>query len=63
MAGQKLWGQVLGSGGGIGGGIITYSVNGEQKVAVADGFTMVAWPVKPRIATVVVLGLDSSTAQ
>ncbi len=58
--GQKLWGQVLGSGGGIGGGVITYSVNGQQKVAVADGFTMVAWPVKPVIATVVVLGLDSA---
>jgi alcohol dehydrogenase (cytochrome c) len=58
--GQKLWGQTLGTGGGIGGGVITYSVNGQQKVAVADGFTMVAWPVKPVIATVVVLGLDSA---
>jgi alcohol dehydrogenase (cytochrome c) len=59
--GEKLWGQVLGTGGGIGGGIITYSVNGEQKVAVADGFTMVAWPVKPGIAKVIVLGLDSAS--
>ncbi len=46
--GQKLWGQVLGTGGGIGGGIITYSVNGQQKIAVADGFTMVAWPTQAR---------------
>jgi alcohol dehydrogenase (cytochrome c) len=59
--GEKLWGQVLGTGGGIGGGIITYSVNGEQKVAVADGFTMVAWPSKPSIAKVIVLGLDSAS--
>jgi alcohol dehydrogenase (cytochrome c) len=59
--GEKLWGQVLGSGGGIGGGIITYSVNGEQKVAVADGFTMVAWPSKPSVAKVIVLGLDSAS--
>ena len=59
--GEKLWGQVLGTGGGIGGGIITYSVNGEQKVAVADGFTMVAWPSKPSIAKVIVLGLGSAS--
>ena len=45
--GQKLWGGPLGIGGGIGGGVITYTVDGVQKVAVADGFTMVAWPTKP----------------
>jgi alcohol dehydrogenase (cytochrome c) len=60
--GQKLWGEVLGGGGGIGGGVITYSVNGGQKIAVADGFTMVAWPTKPGSAKVIVLGLDSSSA-
>ena len=54
--GQKLWGEVLGGGGGIGGGIITYTVDGEQKIAVADGFTMVAWPTKPDTAKVIVLG-------
>ena len=31
--GQKLWGQELG--GAIGGGVITYTANGAQKVAVA----------------------------
>ena len=51
--GEKLWGQVLGGGGGIGGGIITYNVDGAQKIAVADGFTMVAWPMKPVTAKVV----------
>jgi alcohol dehydrogenase (cytochrome c) len=58
--GQKLWGQVLGeAGGGIGGGVISYSVDGAQKIAVAAGFTMVAWPTKPEHARVVILGLDS----
>jgi alcohol dehydrogenase (cytochrome c) len=60
--GEKLWGQVLDGGGGIGGGIITYTVNGSQKIAVADGFTMVAWPTKPVSAKVIVLGLDSASA-
>jgi alcohol dehydrogenase (cytochrome c) len=60
--GQKLWGQVLGGGGGIGGGIITYTVDSVQKVAVAAGFTMVAWPSKPVSAKVIVLGLDSASA-
>ena len=59
--GQKLWGQVLGGGGGIGGGIITYTVNGAQKIAVADDFTMVAWPTKPVSAKVIILGLDRAT--
>jgi alcohol dehydrogenase (cytochrome c) len=36
-SGQKLWGQDLG--GAIGGGVISYTVNGAQKVAVAAGFT------------------------
>ena len=35
--GEKLWGQDLG--GAIGGGVITYTANGAQKVAVAVGFT------------------------
>jgi hypothetical protein len=38
---------VFGGGGGIGGGIITYTADGAQKAAVAAGFTMVAWPTKP----------------
>jgi len=42
--GQKLWGQELG--GVIGGGVITYTANGAQKVAVATGFTHIAWPTK-----------------
>jgi alcohol dehydrogenase (cytochrome c) len=59
--GQKLWGEVLG--GGIGGGVITYAVDGVQKIAVATGFSMVAWPTKPVTAKVVVLGMDSTSAK
>jgi alcohol dehydrogenase (cytochrome c) len=58
--GQKLWAQDLG--GAIAGGVITYTANGAQKVAVAAGFTMLAWPTKIVKAKVVVLGLDGSGA-
>jgi alcohol dehydrogenase (cytochrome c) len=61
--GQKLWSQELGGGGGIGGGIITYTASGAQKIAVAAGFTMVAWPTKPVTAKVVILGLDGAAGQ
>jgi formylglycine-generating enzyme required for sulfatase activity len=54
--GQRLWGQNLG--GAIGGGVITYTANGAQKVAVASGFTMIAWPTKIGTAKIVVLGLE-----
>ena len=57
--GQKLWGQELG--GAIGGGVITYTANGAQKVAVAAGFTHLAWPTKIVTAKVVVLGLDDAS--
>jgi alcohol dehydrogenase (cytochrome c) len=59
--GQKLWGQDLD--GAIGGGVITYTVNGAQKVAVAAGFTNIEWPTKIRKAKVVVLGLDRAAAK
>jgi len=58
--GEKLWGQDLG--GAIAGGVITYTANGAQKVAVAAGFTMLAWPTKIVKAKIVVLGLDSASA-
>ena len=60
--GEKLWGEQLG--GGIGGGVITYTASGMQKVAVAAGFTSPMWPTKIETAKVVVLGLDgAATAQ
>ena len=39
------------------------TVDGVQKVAVADNFTMAAWQLKPRNAKVVILGLDSAAAK
>ncbi len=61
--GQRLFGQMLlNGGGGIGGGIITYTVDGVQRIAVAAGFTMIAWPTKPVSAKVVILGLDGAAA-
>jgi alcohol dehydrogenase (cytochrome c) len=57
--GEKLWSQNLG--GALAGGVITYAVKGAQRVAVAAGFTMVAWPTKIRTAKVVILGLDGDT--
>jgi PQQ-dependent dehydrogenase (methanol/ethanol family) len=56
--GQKLWGQKIG--GGIGGGVITYTAGGTQKVAVAAGMVSAAWPTEQVTAKVVVLGLDNA---
>jgi outer membrane protein assembly factor BamB len=57
--GQKLWGQDLG--GAIGGGVITYTADGAQRVAVAAGFTHLFWATKIVTAKVVVLGLDNAS--
>jgi alcohol dehydrogenase (cytochrome c) len=57
--GEKLWGQDLG--GAIGGGVITYTANGAQKVAVASGFTMVAWPTKIVTAKIQILGVEGGS--
>ena len=57
---QKLWGQELG--GAIAGGVITDTASGAQKIAVASGFTMLAWPTKIVTAKIEVLGLDSASA-
>jgi alcohol dehydrogenase (cytochrome c) len=56
--GRKLWGRKIG--GAIGGGVITYAANGEQKVAVAAGLTEVLWPTEITTAKVVILGLNAS---
>ena len=55
-SGRKLWGQKIG--GAIGGGVITYAVNGTQKVAVATGLTEILWPTEITTAKVSVLGLE-----
>jgi alcohol dehydrogenase (cytochrome c) len=59
-SGEKRWSQQLG--GAVGGGVITYTANGAQKVAVAAGFTHPVWPTKIVTAKVIVLGLDNSSA-
>ncbi len=58
--GQKLWGQKIG--GAVGGGVITYTVNGSQKIAVATGLTEILWPTEITTAKVSILGLGDSFA-
>jgi alcohol dehydrogenase (cytochrome c) len=58
--GEKLFGRQLG--GAMGGGVITYTASGVQKVAVAYGFTMLAWPTKIVTGKVAILGLDNAAA-
>lgn len=59
--GQRLWSQKFG--GAIGGGVITYTANGVQKVAVATGFTSILWPTAVVTGKVVILGLDGADAR
>jgi alcohol dehydrogenase (cytochrome c) len=54
--GRKLWSQKIS--GAIGGGVITYAVNGTQKVAVAKGLTEILWPTEITTAKVSILGLE-----
>jgi alcohol dehydrogenase (cytochrome c) len=56
--GSKLWGRKIG--GAIGGGVITYTTGGQQKVAVATGLTEVLWPTDITTAKVSILGLGSN---
>ncbi len=53
--GERLWGRKIG--GAIGGGVITYSTDGVQKIAVATGFTSILWPTKQVTGKIVILGL------
>jgi alcohol dehydrogenase (cytochrome c) len=56
--GQKLWGQKVG--GMIGGGVITYNVNGAQKVAVTTGMISPACPVQITTSKVAILGVEGA---
>ena len=58
--GQRLWGQKIG--GAIGGGVITYSENGAQRVAVASGFTSILWPTEVVTGKITILGLGDGSA-
>ncbi|SHH58573.1 pyrroloquinoline quinone-dependent dehydrogenase [Bradyrhizobium erythrophlei] len=56
--GQKLWGKKIG--GAIGGGVITYAVNGAQKVAVATGYVSPAFPAEIRRAKIAIVGVEGN---
>jgi len=56
--GQKLWGRKIG--GAIGGGVITYTVNGTQKVAVTTGYVAPAFPAEIRRARIAILGMKGN---
>jgi alcohol dehydrogenase (cytochrome c) len=58
--GQRLWGQKIG--GAIGGGVITYTAGGAQKVAVATGFTSILWPTEVVTGKIMILGLGDASA-
>ncbi len=51
-----MWGEKIG--GAVGGGVITYDVDGKQKVAVAHGLTEILWPTEITTAKVSVLGVE-----
>jgi alcohol dehydrogenase (cytochrome c) len=53
--GEKLWGRKIG--GALGGGVITYTAGGAQKVAVATGLANIYWPTDVATGKIVVLGL------
>ena len=53
--GKVLWSQALG--GALGGGVITYSDGGKQRVAAAVGMTSPIWPTQKTTEKVVILGL------
>jgi alcohol dehydrogenase (cytochrome c) len=59
-SGEKLFGQKVN--GAIAGGLITYTVNGAQKVAVTMGMTSPAWPVRAATAKIAILGLEGGGA-
>jgi alcohol dehydrogenase (cytochrome c) len=58
VTGRRLWTKNLG--GAIGGGVITYSAGGAQRVAVAAGYSAILWPTKLVTGKIVILGLPGS---
>ena len=48
------------NGGAIAGGVITYTVNGAQKVAVATGYVSPAFPAEIRRAKIAILGIEGA---
>lgn len=58
-SGQALWS--LKVRGAIAGGIISYAVQGSQRIAVAYGMTSLLWATKPSSAKIMILGLPGAT--
>jgi alcohol dehydrogenase (cytochrome c) len=50
------------TGGRMNGGVVTYSINGKQYVAVASGAANGFWAVPPGSATIIVFALPSDSA-
>jgi alcohol dehydrogenase (cytochrome c) len=57
--GERLWGRKIG--GAFAGGVITYAVNGVQKVAVAHGYVSPAVPAQITTAKVSILGVEGAS--
>lgn len=57
-AGQRLWGQKIG---GAIGGVITYAVNGTEKVALARGYVSPSFPTEIGRAKIAILGVEGET--
>jgi alcohol dehydrogenase (cytochrome c) len=57
--GQKLWGKKID--GAMGGGVITYSAGGAQRIAVAVGLTLILWPTEMATAIVRIGSMTSAT--
>jgi alcohol dehydrogenase (cytochrome c) len=56
--GERLWSQKIG--GAIAGGVITYTVNGVQKIAATTGFTSPVWPVEVTTGKIAILGVKDT---
>lgn len=54
-SGEKLWSSDLGAA--VAGGIISYEVNGRQRIAFAAGMKSPIWPTAEKTGRIVVLGL------
>ena len=54
--GQRLWSQKLA--GAVGGGVITYTAKGSQRVAVAVGLTSILWSTEFATSKIVILGFS-----
>jgi len=48
-------------GGAIAGGIISYVVQGKQRIALTSGMSHPMWPVWPSTGKIIVLGLGEKT--